>query len=318
MRLAALVTLFALCACSNETSSAPPRSAVPAAQWWQRGIVYQIYPRSFQDTDDDGIGDLTGIVRRLDYVKWLGVDAVWISPIYPSPMVDFGYDVSDYTAIHPMFGELSDFDQLVTAAHERGLKVILDFVPNHTSDRHPWFIEARGSRSSAKRNWYVWHDAAVGGGPPNNWLAVFGGSAWEWDPRSGQYYYHAFLKEQPDLNWRNPDVEREMFDVMRFWLRRGVDGFRVDVITLLVEDERLRDNPRNPDFRSGMLPYFSQSPLYTDDQAETHAVVRRMRRVLDEYPGRVLIGEVYGPPLARLISYYGENGDETHLPFNSN
>lgn len=314
--LGVLVAFLSVSACSDRSDPAAA-SASASALWWQRGIVYQIYPRSFQDTDRDGIGDLAGISKRLDYLKWLGVDAVWISPVYPSPMADFGYDVSDYINIHPMFGQLADFDRLVEAAHERGLKVILDFVPNHTSDQHPWFVEARSSRSSPKRNWYVWRDAVAGGTPPNNWLAVFGGSAWEWDAASRQYYYHAFLKEQPDLNWRNPDVEQHMFDVMRFWLSRGVDGFRVDVIYMLLEDEQFQDNPRNPEFRPGMLPYFSLAPVHTEDQPDGHAVIRRMRRVVNEYPARVLIGEVYGPrPLQRLVSYYGANKDETHLPFN--
>src|ERR1700761_7842726 len=222
--------------------------------WWQRGIIYQIYPRSFLDSDADGIGDLPGILARLDYAVSLGVDAVWLSPIYPSPMRDFGYDVSDYTNIHPIFGTLADFDKLITEAHRRGLKLILDYVPNHTSDQHPWFVEARRERDSPKRDWYLWHDPAADGGPPNNWLSHFGGSAWELDERTGQYYYHSFLKEQPDLNWRNPAVRAAMHDVLRFWMRRGVDGFRVDVLWNLIKDDRWRDNPPNPDWRPGQNP----------------------------------------------------------------
>src|SRR6476659_8926453 len=198
--------------------------------WWQRGIIYQIYPRSFMDSNGDGVGDLPGIVGKLDYLAALGVDAIWLSPIYPSPMADFGYDVADYTGIHPLFGTLADFDMLLAEAHARDIKVILDFVPNHSSDQHAWFRESRSSRDNPKRNWYIWRNSAPGGGPPNNWLSNFGGSAWELDQQTGQYFYHAFLREQPDLNWRNPDVRVAMHDVMRFWLARGVDGFRVDVI----------------------------------------------------------------------------------------
>ena len=198
--------------------------------WWESGVVYQVYPRSFRDTDGDGVGDLRGVTEKLGYLAWLGADAVWLSPFYPSPMADFGYDISDYTGVHPVFGTLEDFDALVAEAHRLGLKVILDFVPNHTSDEHPWFLESRSSGDNPKRDWFIWRDASPDGSPPNNWRAVFGGSAWEWDEATGQYYYHAYLKEQPDLNWRNPEVREVMFDVLRFWLERGVDGFRVDAL----------------------------------------------------------------------------------------
>lgn len=198
--------------------------------WWQSAVIYQIYPRSFQDSNGDGIGDLRGIEERLDYLVELGIDAIWISPIYPSPMADFGYDVANYVDVDPRFGTLADFDRLLAKAHAHGIKVILDFVPNHTSDRHPWFLESRASRQSPKRDWYIWRDPAPSGGPPNNWISDFGGSAWEWDEATGQYYYHAFLKEQPDLNWRNPAVRQAMGDVLRFWFARGVDGFRIDVL----------------------------------------------------------------------------------------
>ena len=198
--------------------------------WWQTGIIYQIYPRSFQDSNSDGIGDLKGIIKRLDYLRWLGITAVWLSPIYPSPMADFGYDISDYKNIHPIFGNLADFDELLHEVHARNMKLILDLVPNHTSDKHPWFMESRSSRDNPKRDWYLWRDPKENGERPNNWLSVFGGAAWEWDEATGQYYYHAFLKEQPDLNWRNPEVQKAMYDVMRFWLDRGVDGFRIDVM----------------------------------------------------------------------------------------
>jgi len=284
-------------------------------RWWQRGIIYQIYPRSFQDSNGDGVGDLKGITSRLDYVRWLGVDAIWISPIYPSPMADFGYDVSDYCDIHPVFGTLADFDELVQAARGRGLRVILDFVPTHTSDQHPWLRESRSSRDNPKRDWYIWRDPAPDGGPPNNWLSNFGGSGWEFDETTGQYYYHAFLPQQPDLNWRNPEVRQAMYDVLRFWLRRGVDGFRVDVIWHMIKDAEFRDNPRNPTWTPDQRPYDEYLPVHTADQPEVHEVIREMRRVFDEFEDRVMIGEIY-LPLERLVTYYGEDMSGAHLPFN--
>ncbi|MDJ0390590.1 alpha-amylase family glycosyl hydrolase [Roseomonas sp. E05] len=283
--------------------------------WWQHGIVYQIYPRSFQDSNGDGIGDLEGIRRRLDHLLWLGVEALWISPIYPSPMADFGYDIADYCGISPIFGTLEDFDRLLAEAHGRGLKVILDFVPNHTSDQHPWFRESRASRDNPKRDWYLWRDPAPDGGPPNNWLANFGGSGWTFDEATGQYYYHAFLKEQPDLNWRNPEVRRAMLDVLRFWLDRGVDGFRVDVIWLLIKDEQFRDNPPNPAWQPHQAGIDRLLQRYSADRPEIHDVVAEMRGVLDTYPERVLIGEIY-LPLERLVAYYGRDMRGAHLPFN--
>ena len=204
--------------------------------WWHGAVIYQIYPHSFQDSNGDGIGDLRGIIKRLDYLTWLGVEALWLSPIFPSPMVDFGYDVADYNDIDPLYGNLDDFDQLVAAAHQRGLRILLDLVPNHTSDQHPWFIESRSSRDNPKRDWYIWHDGKPDGSPPNNWRSEFGGSAWEWDDLTGQYYMHTFAISQPELNWQNPDVVQAMFDVMRFWLDRGIDGFRVDVLHQLIKD----------------------------------------------------------------------------------
>jgi alpha-glucosidase len=284
-------------------------------EWWQKGIVYQVYPRSFMDANGDGVGDLPGVIDRLDHLRWLGVDAVWLSPIYPSPMADFGYDVADYCDVHPLFGTLADFDRLVAEAHRRGLKVILDFVPNHTSDRHPWFVESRSSRTSPKRDWYIWRDPAPGGGPPNNWLSNFGGPAWRFDEASGQYYFHCFLKEQPDLNWRNPQVRRAMFDVLRFWLDRGVDGFRVDVIYHIVKDDQFRDNPRNPEYRPGQNPHHEFLATYISDRPEVHDIIAGMRRVIDEYDGRMLVGEIY-LPVERLVTYYGEGGQGVHMPFN--
>lgn len=293
-------------------------TGVPGYTWWQWGIVYEIYPRSFQDSDGDGVGDLKGITSRLDYLRWLGVTAIWVSPIYPSPMADFGYDVSDYTDIHPLFGTLEDFDKLVAAAHERGLKVILDYVPNHTSEEHPWFVESRSSRDSAKRDWFIWMDPKPDGGPPNNWVSHFGGVAWEWDEATGQYYLHSFLKEQPDLNWRNPEMVEAMLGVLRFWLDRGVDGFRVDVMWETIKDEELRDNPPNPAYKPGVTnPYFKVLPYYNHDRPDIHELVGKMRSVLEEYDGdRVLIGEIY-LPVDRLVAYYGaEDMPGAHLPFN--
>ena len=283
--------------------------------WWQYGIFYQVYPRSFQDSDGDGVGDLKGIISRLDYLQDLGINAVWVSPIYPSPMADFGYDISDYRGIHPLFGDMEDFDQLLQAAHDRGLKLILDLVPNHSSDQHPWFKESRSSRDNPKRDWYIWQDPKEDGSEPNNWLSVFGGSGWEWEEKTEQYYYHAFLKEQPDLNWRNPEVQEAMLDVMRFWLDKGVDGFRVDVMWHMVKDKQLRDNPPNPDYKPEETTYNQLLPSYSTDQPEVHEIVRQMRQLLDQYEERVMIGEIY-LPIHKLVTYYGINNKGTHLPFN--
>jgi alpha-glucosidase len=284
--------------------------------WWQTGIVYQIYPRSFADSNGDGVGDLPGIAGKLDYLQELGVGAIWISPIFASPMADFGYDVSGYCDIHPLFGTLADFDRLLAEAHKRGLRVILDFVPNHTSDQHPWFQESKSSRDNPKRDWYIWRDAKPDGGPPNNWLSNFGGIGWTWDGATGQYYYHAFLAEQPDLNWRHPQVQAAMMDVLRFWMGRGVDGFRVDVMNHMIKDARFRDNPPNPDYKPGrQRPYAELLAVHSADQPEVHDIVAMMRRVFDEYDERVIIGEIY-LPIERLVAYYGENGRGAHLPFN--
>ena len=284
-------------------------------KWWQSGVIYQIYPRSFQDTNGDGIGDLPGIIRRLDHVVSLGIDAIWISPIYPSPMADFGYDVADYCDIAPIFGNLADFDRLIVEAHSRGVRVILDFVPNHTSNQHRWFLESQSSRDNPKRDWYIWKDAGHEGGLPNNWLSHFGGPAWEWDEITKQYYYHSFLKEQPDLNWRNPAVKQAMYDVLRFWLDRGVDGFRVDVLWMLIKDDEFRDNPVNPGYVSSESSYKQLLPLYTANRPEVHEIVAEMRAVLDAYPDRVLIGEIY-LPIEELVTYYGRDLKGAQLPFN--
>ena len=283
--------------------------------WWQREVIYQIYPRSYQDSNGDGVGDLNGIRTRLDYLAELGVKVIWLSPIYPSPMADFGYDISDYKDVHPLFGTLADFDRLIGDVHARNMKLILDLVPNHTSHQHPWFIESRSSRDNPKRDWYLWRDARPDGGLPNNWRAAFGGSAWEWDEHTGQYYYHAFLKEQPDLNWRNTEVQQAMFDVMRFWLDRGVDGFRIDVLWHLIKDAAFRDNPVNPDYQPYMATYDELLPVYSTDQHEVHDIVAKMRSLLNQYDSRMMIGEIY-LPIHKLVTYYGSQNNGAHLPFN--
>src|SRR5262249_15169959 len=262
-----------------------------------------------------GSGVLAGLRRRLPYLANLGVDAIWISPIFPSPMADFGYDISDYIDIDPLFGTLADFDALLADAHGHGLKVLLDLVPNHSSDRHPWFIESRSSRVNPKRDWYIWKDPAPGGGPPNNWLSEFGGGAWQYDEQTKQYYCHTFLAAQPDLNWRNTAVRAAIYEAMRFWLARGVDGFRVDVIWHLIKDEQFRDNPLSPDFAPGEKPKRTLIPFYTADRPEVHDVIREMRGVVDEFPDRLLIGEIY-LPVERLAAYYGRDLGGLHLPFN--
>lgn len=286
-------------------------------EWWKSAVIYQIYPRSFQDTNGDGVGDLPGITGRLDYLQWLGIDAVWISPIYPSPMQDFGYDVSNYQDVDAVFGALEDFDELVNEAHRRGIKVILDFVPNHTSREHPWFIESRSSRDNPKRDWYIWRDAKPDGSPPNNWRGLTSmrkeGSAWRWDERTGQYYLASFSPTQPDLNWRNPEVRKEMLDALRFWLKRGVDGFRIDMIDFLSKDEDFRDEPPTPGDIE--IEYFPKSIRHLN-QPETLEYIREMRRVIHAYHERVMIGEVtYFLPIEKLADYHGE-GDLLDLPFN--
>lgn len=282
--------------------------------WWQDGIIYQIYPRSYQDSNRDGIGDLPGIIAHLDYIQSLDVDAIWLSPIYPSPMHDFGYDIADYTGIHPTFGTMADFDRLLEEVHARGLKMIIDLVPNHTSDEHPWFLESRSSRNNPKRDWYIWRDPAPGGGVPNNWLSFFGGPAWTFDEKTGQYYLHQFVKQQPELNYRNPAVLDAMLAVMHFWLDKGVDGFRVDVIWLMIKDAELQDEPPNPDW-DGVVPFSKTLHVRTGNLSEVHGIIRKMRAVLDAYPERMMVGEIYLPN-EELVRYYGHNQDECHLPFN--
>ena len=283
--------------------------------WWSASCFYEVYVRSFQDSNGDGVGDLNGVTSRLPYLQDLGVDAIWITPFYPSPQVDFGYDVSDYEAVDPCFGTLPDFDRLVGEAHRRGIRVVIDVVLNHTSDRHVWFEQSRASRDSARRDWFVWRDGKDGG-PPTNWESAFGGPAWTLDPRTGQWYYHAFYPEQPDLNWRNPAVEERMLEVLGFWLDRGVDGFRLDAVNTLFEDAALRDNPLLDEPVLTLTGVDSQRLVYTRGLPELHDTLRRVRAFVERRsPEAILISEAYVGSAEQLTAFYGAD-DEMHLPFN--
>ena len=291
--------------------------------WWKNAVIYEIYPRSFQDSNGDGIGDLNGITSRLDYLKGLGIDAIWLTPIYPSPQVDFGYDISDYTGIDSQYGSLQDFDRLVSEARKRNIGIIMDLVLNHTSDQHPWFKESASSRTNPKADWYMWHDAKMVNGhrePPNNWESVFGHSAWQWDPARQQYYYHRFYIQQPDLNWNNPQVRKAMYDVERFWIRHGVAGFRLDAITSLFEDPQDRDEAYvlGPDGKPLINAYGDKvvQTNLTDDLPEVNDVLRELRQVADQTQGRkvVLIGETYLRNVGDLRKMYGTHNDELDLP----
>jgi alpha-glucosidase len=283
--------------------------------WWQRAVFYQIYPWSFADANGDGVGDLHGIREHADYLAWLGVDAVWLSPIFPSPGVDLGYDISDYRDVDPRFGTLRDLDELVEALHAVGIRLVLDLVPNHTSDQHPWFGESRGHRESPRHDWYVWRDPSPDGRPPNNWQSYFGGSAWSFLDPPGRWYLHSFHEGQPELNWDNPAVRDAMAGVMRFWLDRGIDGFRVDVLWLLGKDTELRDDPPNPDWREGLPAYLRLRRAHSEDAPRAHEYARFLRSVVDEYRDRVMIGEVVLPP-ERAVAYHGHDLREAHLPHN--
>ena len=282
--------------------------------WWKGAVIYQIYPRSFQDTNGDGIGDLAGITAHLDYVAGLSVDAVWLSPVFPSPMKDFGYDVSDYCGVDPMFGSLADLDRLLVEAHRRGLRVIVDQVWSHTSDHHPWFLESRASRDNPKADWYVWAEPRPDGTPPNNWLSVFGGPAWEWDSRRRQYYLHNFLIEQPDLNFHNPAVRTAIDHVIRFWLERGVDGFRIDVANFFCHDPRLRDNPPFPHPRP-VKPYWLQRQIYNRTRPETLDVVARIRALLDAYPNTMTVAEIASDDPVNTMAAYTDGPDRYHTAY---
>ena len=333
--ICAVFALVALCA-GAQTGDPASAAAKPSLDqtWWKHAVVYEIYPRSFQDSNGDGVGDLNGITQRLDYLQGLGIDAIWIAPMYPSPQVDFGYDISDYENVDPQYGTLADFDRLQAEAKKRGIRICLDMVLNHTSDKDKWFVESASSRTNAKADWYVWNDGISAGAagvsdfqrrytqdgpsgkvvPPNNWVSGFGGSAWEWVPARQQFYYHEFYKQQPDLNWRNPAVEAAMFGVMQFWLDRGVAGFRLDAIPSLFEDPQLRNNPVQGGTNAQGDP--NVGDVYTNNLPEVHDVIRRMRAMVAKYPGdRVLIGETYLPNTMELDKWYGGAAkNELQLP----
>ncbi|CDX63462.1 putative alpha-glucosidase [Mesorhizobium plurifarium] len=305
-----------------KATSRPDTAPDPAIDrdWWRGAVIYQIYPRSYQDSNGDGIGDLKGIVQRLPYIASLGVDAIWISPFFKSPMKDFGYDVSDYCDVDPMFGTLADFDALVAEAHRLGLKVMIDEVLSHTADIHPWFKESRSSRSNAKADWYVWADAKPDGTPPNNWLSIFGGSAWQWDTSRQQYYMHNFLAEQPDLNFHNGEVQDALLDITRFWLERGVDGFRLDTINFYFHSQGLEDNPplppeqRNDQTAPAVNPYNYQDHLYDKSRPENLGFLERFRALLDEYPAQAAVGEVGDSQRGlEVVAAYTADGKRVHM-----
>lgn len=278
--------------------------------WWRDGVIYQIYPRSFADSNNDGVGDLQGIISKIDYLQALGVDAIWLSPIYPSPDVDFGYDVADYKDIDPKFGTMKDFESLVKQAKKRKIHIVMDLVLNHTSDQHEWFTESKKSKDNPYHDWYLWKDPKLNGDPPNNWQAIFGGSAWEYDPDLGQYYYHMFYKEQPDVNWRNPNVRAAMLDVFRFWLKKGVDGFRLDVFNAYFKDQEFKDNP--PKF--GIRAFDRQKHIYDNSQPEMYPLLREIRAILDKHKQAYAVGETFLADTEQTASYCGE--DKLHAAFN--
>lgn len=296
----------------------------PQHPWSRQTVLYHIYPRSFQDSDGDGIGDLRGIIDRLDYLndgseESLGIDAIWLSPVYPSPMADFGYDVADYQDIDPVFGDMAVFDRLLSEAHTRGIKVMLDYVPNHTSLEHPWFQQSRSSRDNPKRDWYIWQPPRSDGSPPNNWLSIFGGPAWTWDETTGEYYLHTFLSQQPDLNWRHPEVRKHMWDVLRFWLDRGVDGFRTDAVYHLIKDDQFRDDPSNPDYDPERDdPYDSLLHTYSRGQEGVSDVLSGICAVVGEYENTYLISEAYVDIPQMLELYHACSEHHIHAPFNFN
>lgn len=290
---------------------ASPKTVKRAQPWWTNAVIYEIYPRSFQDTNGDGIGDLKGVTQRLDYLKGLGVDAIWLTPFFPSPNADFGYDVADYTNVAPEYGTMADWDELAREARKRGIRILVDFVLNHSSDQHAWFKESRASRDNPKRDWYVWRDAKPDGSPPSNWESIFGGSTWQWDEKTKQYYYHIFLKEQPDVNWANPDLKNAMYDVLRFWLKRGASGFRLDATPYLFEDQSY---PEDPDVKGGppvwLKPYNAELPA-------GNGILRDMRKIVDGFAGdNILLGESSTASIEGLRKIYGKNADEIHLPMN--
>lgn len=319
MRIPGLALALSLgCLASATLPAASPEHSMPTnpsarqGDWWKHAVFYEIYPRSFADSNNDGTGDLNGITAHLDYLQALGIDAIWITPCFPSPQVDFGYDVSDYRAIDPQYGTLADFDRLVAEGAKRGIKVILDLVVNHSSDQHPWFKESRKSKDNPYRDYYVWRDGKNASEPPSNWNSCFGGAGWDRDPATNQWFYHYFYAQQPDLNWRNPKVEQEIFDITRFWYQRGVYGFRLDAVDALFEDPQLRDNP----LAEGTNAYGrrNQQEIRNKLPEEVHGALQRLRKVADEYPGRVLIGETWTSTPQELAAYYGPRNNELQLP----
>ncbi|MGD9639335.1 MAG: alpha-glucosidase [Alphaproteobacteria bacterium] len=291
--------------------------------WWKGAVIYQIYPRSFYDGNNDGIGDLKGVTAKIDYLASLGIDAIWLSPIFKSPMKDFGYDVSDYRDIDPLFGSIDDFKAMLDKAHSKNIKVLLDFVPSHTSDKHPWFEESRQSRDNPKSDWYMWADAKDDGTPPNNWMSIFGGVAWEWDSRRRQYYLHNFLKEQPDLNWNNPEVVETMLSEMEFWLKLGVDGFRLDVISFCINDKELRDNPPYGKEKiktfSGQFadnPYYYQKHIYDNNRPEMIAILNKIRKLVDSYGANMTVGEISSDDPIKTAAEYCKGKDRLHMGYN--
>src|SRR3954452_21930644 len=309
LRSALLVCLFAVLGVASFRAQQTPASPDP---WWKHAVIYEVYPRSFQDSNGDGIGDINGITSRLDYLKELGIDAIWITPMYPSPQIDFGYDIANYTTIDPQYGTMADFDHLMAEAKKRNIRVIMDWVPNHTSDQNQWFVESRSSRTNPKRDWYIWRDGKGPGKPPTNWQSWFGHSAWTYDQKTGQYYYHYFYVQQPDLNWRNPEVHTAMMGVLDFWMKRGVAGFRIDAVSRLFEDPAMHDDPYLP----GYNVYGDRNikHQYTDDLPEVHDVLKEVRRTVNKYPGDpVLVTEADEPNVEALTKMYG-NGDEVQLP----
>jgi alpha-glucosidase len=307
----AIGAMMMFCFClAAEITNAQQKSDAQGRQWWQNAVFYEIYPRSFADSNNDGIGDLDGITSKLDYLHQLGVDAIWITPCFPSPQVDFGYDVSDYEAIDPMYGTMKDFDRLVSEAKKRNIRVILDFVVNHTSDEHKWFLDSKSSNTSKYRDWYIWRDGK-GEQPPNNWQSTFGGPAWTLDPKTGQYYYHFFYPQQPDLNWRNPAVKDAMLDVTRFWYKRGVAGFRLDAVDTLFEDQNFADNPLTAGTDKFGRPNMENK--FNTKLPEVHETLRQLRKVADEHDA-VLIGETWTKDISELKEYYGEHSNELQMP----
>jgi alpha-glucosidase len=301
------------------TTATTPPVAMPAnpaadqSDWWKRGVIYELYPRSFADSNNDGIGDIKGITQHLDYLGALGVDAIWMTPMFPSPQADFGYDVADYDDVDPQFGTVADVDQLIAQGKAQGVKLLLDFVVNHTSDKHPWFVQSRSSRTNPYRDYYVWRDAKANGGPPNNWASIFGGPAWTLDPATKQYYYHFFYPQQPDLNWRNPKVEKAMFDAAEWWLKRGVYGYRLDAVDTMFERADLKDNKVYPGTDAFGLP--NQDHVSNSKQPEVHTELQKLRQqVIDKYPGRILIGETWTDGAVELVQYYGPKNNELQLP----